>query len=136
MLKFPTQEWLEAYIKELNQSKEYEEAAKDWEGDFLFVIIPDGTGNLQEEVTLYMDLWHGKCREAYVLKPGETKETAFVFSGPYKNWQKVLRKELDPIQGLMQGKFKLKGDMAKVMRYVRAAQALVNAIMKVPTEFL
>ena len=42
---FGTQEWLDAYIENINGSKAYGEAAKDWEGDFVFVTIPDGTGD-------------------------------------------------------------------------------------------
>ena len=48
---------------------------------------------------------------------------------------KVLKKELDPIQGLMAGKFKLVGNMAKVMRATKAAQELVNSTTMVETEY-
>lgn len=61
------------------------------------------------------------------LKEGETPAAEFVFSGIYDNWVMVLKKELDPIQGLMAGKFKLVGNMAKVMRATKAAQELVNS---------
>ena len=62
-----------------------------------------------------------------LVKEGEKVGAEFVFSGPYDNWVKVLNKELDPIQGLMAGKFKLVGNMAKVMRATKAAQELVVA---------
>jgi putative sterol carrier protein len=84
----------------------------------------------------YMAIRHGKCYKHEVLPAGEEREVTFRFAGPYRHWIAVCKRELDPIQGLMQGKFRLKGDMAELMRYVRAAQALVNTIMKVPTEFL
>ena len=69
------------------------------------------------------------------LKEGEKVGAEFVFSGQYDNWVKVLKKELDPIQGLMAGKFKLVGNMAKVMRATKAAQELVNSTTKVETEY-
>ena len=47
---------------------------------------------------------------------------------------KLLQKKIDPIQGLMQGKFKLKGNMGKVMRAVKAAQELVNCVIATDTE--
>ncbi|MHA1340458.1 MAG: SCP2 sterol-binding domain-containing protein [Promethearchaeota archaeon] len=131
-LLFGTEEWLKVYVEKLNQNKKYEDAAKTWEGDFLFIIEP--AGNLDHEIRFYVDLYHGKARDAYVLKEGEEKETAFVFSGPYTNYVKLIEKKLDPIQGLMQGKFKLKGDMGKVMRAVKAAQELVNTILMIDTE--
>ncbi|MEJ2276658.1 MAG: SCP2 sterol-binding domain-containing protein [Candidatus Lokiarchaeota archaeon] len=82
-----------------------------------------------------MGLYHGDCTGAKILDEGEEKETEFTFSGPYDNWIKVLTKELDPIQGLMAGKFKLQGNMAKVMRATKAAQELVNSTTMIETEF-
>ena len=41
MIRFPSEEWIALFKEELNKNKAYEEAAKNWEGDFLFVITPD-----------------------------------------------------------------------------------------------
>jgi hypothetical protein len=42
MVPFPTPEWLEEYVKKLNESKELQEAGKGWgvgwNGDFIFQI--------------------------------------------------------------------------------------------------
>jgi putative sterol carrier protein len=131
-LKFATKEWLDEYRKELNQNKAYEDAAKTWEGDFVFIIEP--SGGLDHEIRFWIDLHHGKSPDGYMLKAGEVKEAAFTFSGKWVNFHKLIQKKLDPIQGLMQGKFALKGDMGKVMRAVRAAQELVNTILMIDTE--
>jgi putative sterol carrier protein len=134
MVKFPSDDWAKAYMKALNENKAYRDAATEWEGDFLFVLTP--SDNLKERTAIYIDLYHGKCRNAYALKPGEDKKTAFVMEAPYGVWIKVFKKELDPVQGLMTGKLKLKGDMAKVMKYTRAAQEMVNATALVKSEYL
>jgi putative sterol carrier protein len=133
LAKFPSEEWIKLYMEALNANKNYEEAAQTWEGDFLFVVTPDET--LKEQATLYMDLWHGKCRGVAFVKPGEDKKAAYTYSGPYSNWKKLINKQVDPIQGLLTGKFKLQGDMGKVLRAVRAAKELVETASKVPTEF-
>ena len=132
--KFPSEEWIKAFKEELNKNKAYEEAAKDWEGDFLFVITPDE--ELDREYVFYVDLYHGKCREACVLPNREARKAAFVFEGPYSNWKKLIRGEIDPIKGLLTRKFKLKGSMAKILRYTKAAAELVRTASKVPTEFI
>jgi putative sterol carrier protein len=134
LAKFPSDEWAKLFMEQVNANKNYEDAAKDWEGDFLFVVQADA--ELKEPGTVYMDLWHGKCRSAAMLKPGEEKKAAYVFSGPYGNWKKLITTKGDPIQGLLTGKFKLQGDMAKIMRAVRAAKELVQTTSKVPTEFV
>jgi putative sterol carrier protein len=133
LARFPSDEWAKLFMEQVNANKKYEDAAKTWEGDFLFVVNADV--ELKEPATIYMDLWHGKCRSAALLKPGEEKKAAYVYSGPYGNWKKLINKQIDPIQGLLTGKFKLQGDMGKVLRAVRAAKELVETAGTVPTEF-
>ncbi|MEM2987446.1 MAG: SCP2 sterol-binding domain-containing protein, partial [Candidatus Bathyarchaeia archaeon] len=66
----------------------------------------------------------------------EAKKAAFVYEGPYSNWKKLIMGQLDPIQSLLMRKFKLSGNMAKVMRYTKAASELVKTASKVPSEFI
>ena len=131
MVKFTSDEWIQIFKDELNRNVNYEKAAKDWEGDFLFVILPDS--EWKTEVKYYVDLWHGKCREAYRVEGH--KSTAFTFSGSYSNWKKVINNELDPVKGFIQGLFKINGDSTKILRYVKAAKELINTASKIPTEF-
>ncbi|WP_457590621.1 SCP2 sterol-binding domain-containing protein [Geoglobus sp.] len=127
-----SEEWVKEYIRLLNESKEYEEAAKDWEGDFLFVVEPDE--ELDRPLYAYIDLYHGKARDGYIVDDPSKVNAAFEFRGKYSNWKKLLAGEIDPIKGLVTGKFKLKGNMAKVMRYAKAAKVLVEVAQKVETE--
>jgi putative sterol carrier protein len=131
-LKFGTQAWVEAYMEKLNANAAYEDAAKTWEGDFVFIIEADG--NLDHDVRFYVDLWHGKARTGRELKPDETCDAIFEFAGKWSEYEKLIDGALDPIKGLMTRKFKLKGDMKKVMRAVKAANQLVETIKMVDTE--
>ncbi|TFF86366.1 MAG: sterol carrier protein [Promethearchaeota archaeon] len=132
MVIFGSDEWGKGFCKKLNESEAYKKAAETWEGDFVFIMHPDE--KFDEEMRLYVDLWHGDCRGTESCGPDQ--EAEFIMSGPYTNWVKVAKKELDPIQGLMTGKFKLEGDMAKIMRATKAAVELVNCVTKVEdTEF-
>jgi putative sterol carrier protein len=131
--KFPGDSWVKALMEDLNQSAAYAEAAKNWEGDFYFVVDPGGT--LEKTVVLYMDLWHGKCREAFEVADESAKTPVFRMTAPVATWKKVLTKQLDPIQGLVTGQLKLKGNMAMVMKSVKAAKELVEGCTRVDTEF-
>ena len=134
-LKFLTREWIEAYKDVLNNSPDYKEAAKEWEGDFLFVVEPDD--KLTEKIVYYLDLWHGDCRRVDFFKEGdELPETEYQYIGKYSNWLKVINGELDPIKGILTRQFKLVGNKAKVMRATKAAKELVNSAQKIDTEFL
>ena len=48
----------------------------------------------------------------------------------------MLRRELEPIKGMMQGKLRLKGDLPTMVRQVKAAQELVNSAGMVDSRFL
>ncbi len=142
-MKVFSQEWVEEYVNAINNNADYKASASWWEGDFVFVV--EKSGNLDHDIKLFLGLYKGDCTGGKILDEGEDYEilkpgsppkpladgppvaVEFVFSGPYVNWVKVLKKELDPIQGLMAGKFKLVGNMAKVMRATKAAQELVNS---------
>ena len=89
---------------------------------------------MKEPIRFYIDLWHGKCRSAKMAGPDDTAE--FTYSGPYKNWRALFDGKIDPIKGIMARKFKLDGDMGKVMRYTKAALELVATTRQVPTKFL
>lgn len=139
-MKFGTQEWAEAYKKAVNENENYRDAAgpegfppNGWEGDFVFIVEP--AGNLDHELRMFVGLYHGECTDARVLKEGEEVEAEYEWAGAYDAWLQVLKKELDPIRGLLAGKFRLKGDMAKILKATRAALELVNSTTTIDTEF-
>jgi putative sterol carrier protein len=130
-LLFLSQDWLNAYMEALNENTDYEEAAKTWEGSFIFQVDDDKT--LNEPIRAYMDLWHGKCREVRKAEPDETAE--YVVSSSIENWRKLLEGEFGPIKGLISRKLRLEGSMTKVMRYMKAAVQLVETTKQIPTKF-
>ncbi|MEM0158657.1 MAG: SCP2 sterol-binding domain-containing protein [Thermoplasmataceae archaeon] len=134
MPKFPSDDWVKEYSEKLNSNEDYADAGKSWEGDILFVIKPDEDHKTEEYV--YLDLYHGKCRSARYVHPGENVPNAqFKYIGTFGNWKRLINKEIDPIQGILTGKFKLEGSMMKIMRYTKAAKEMVNTASLVKTEF-
>ncbi len=132
-LAFATNAWIKQFHAEVNKSEAYRQAAKNWEGDFYFVIEPEGS--LTEPVYMYMDLWHGESREAFITDDPSVKDPEFVVSAPLSTWKDVVELRLDPLKGLMTKQLRLKGNMAKIMRAVKAANELVRCTTRVPTEF-
>ncbi|HFD40799.1 MAG TPA: hypothetical protein ENJ31_13230 [Anaerolineae bacterium] len=131
--RFPSDEWIKAMMEEVNKSEAYRKAAAKWEGDFYFIAEP-GPG-LPEPVALYIDLWHGEARSARQVDDMSEENPEFIIRAPVNTWRKVIEKKLDPIQGMITGRLKLKGTMSKIMRFPKAAAELVNCATKVPTEF-
>ena len=80
--KFPSKGWIESYRDSLKseKSKTWQKTAKTWEGDFLFVIEPDG--KLKKGHTFYIDLWHGECRKVDSSEDGKKLlESEFEYRG-------------------------------------------------------
>ena len=136
MAVFPSDEWLRIYRERIEDSPEYREAALSWEGDIAFVFEAEPNKGVPEDLWAWLDLWHGRCREARMVDPEEGVGAPYVIRAPYTRWKDVLRGDLDPVKGMMQGKLKLQGDLPTIIRYVRAANELVHLTMSVPTEFL
>jgi len=132
--------WAQEYCEALNNSQAYDEAAKGWgidfEGSMLFVM--EKSGEIEDNVSAFLDLKDGKCLSIKILKPDENppREPIMTLKGSFLLWKKLAFREIDPIQSLMSGKLKLEGDMSLAMRYSRAAMELANATKDTDTTFL
>lgn len=130
---FGTQEWADALRKAIENSQAYQEAAKKWEGD-LYIIVESDAAYKYKNIA-YLDLWHGECRAASVVKDESEKAPKYRISGPFTIMRQILDKKVDPVKAMMTGKVKVKGDMAQIMRMPRAAVELVNCMTMVETVF-
>lgn len=135
MLEFPTDAWFQALIGRINGSDDYREAASDWEGGISFLIEAEPDKGVPEDVWGYLDLWHGACRGGGVVDAEEGGSAPFVIRAPYSRWKEVLLGDLDPTRAMMQGKLRVRGDLPTILRYVRAANELVNLTGQVDTHF-
>ena len=94
--------------------------------DNFFASLVKPGAVLKEPFKMYLDLWHGKCRDAFVMTGAETKKPEFTISGTIETYRQIFNKKLDPIQALMTRKLELQGNMMKIMKSVKATLDLVN----------
>ena len=130
MPKFPSAEWAEVYRDRLNANPAYREAAKAWEGDILLLVAPDPEAPRGEGVLL--DLFHGACRSATFVPDATDARAEFTYRGTRENWGRMLRREIDPVRAILDGTFKLQGNLLKAMRFQRAAKEMVDTATQVP----
>lgn len=132
---FPSEEWLRGLEKQLNTDAHYHEIAKNWEGDLLFFIEPEG--NLKEQLTFYLDLWHGTCRKVeYKPAPESHPGPAFALTASYNNITAILLGKLNPMTAMMTSRLKVKGSMGYMMRNVPTVLDFVRVAREVTTEIL
>jgi putative sterol carrier protein len=135
MPMFASQGWFEAFRDQINASEDYRVSALDWEGDIAFRIVAEPDRNVPADMWGYLDLWHGACRDARVIDAGDADEAAYTLTAPYSRWKDVVHGDLDPIKAMMQGKLRVRGDLPKIVRYVKAANELVRLTGLVETAF-
>ena len=135
--RFPSEEYIKAVMYVLNHDEQYAQIARNWEGDILFVIEPDeGIENTDLPMTLYFDLWHGKCREVRIIDPEteDVPDAAFTLIAPQANYLRVLRGELDPMQAMITRRLKVEGSMAYMLRNVPTVLNFVRCCSSVEIE--
>jgi putative sterol carrier protein len=113
---FLSTEWLDNLNNKINRDARYAEIARNWEGDLCFVIEPGGP--LTEKLLFYLDLWHGKCRRAEIIKELPSTQPKFVLTATYENAYRIMNGELDPMQAMMTRKLQVHGSMTYMMRNV------------------
>jgi putative sterol carrier protein len=129
-MQFPSAEWAEAYRTALNANSAYKEAAQAWVGDILFRVQPADPA--QPSPGIHLALAHGECSAATYFPDARSVASEFVYEGTRENWDRLLRGDVDPVKAILDGTFRIKGNLAKAMRFTRAAKELVETAAHVP----
>ncbi len=136
MARFPSEEWVSAYKDAINSNSAYKAGGANWDKGVVALLCkakPDV--GIAEDVGIWLDLHKGECRGARIVTAAEALAAPFCITGDYARWKQVIRKELDPITGMMRGALRLKGDLPTIVRFVSASKALVQSAGMVVTEF-
>jgi putative sterol carrier protein len=133
---FPSEAWLNALCDTLNSDAQYAEIAKKWEGDILFIILPDKDAHEQKEYAYYLDLWHGACRKAVFVDPEaeDYKDASFIFEITNEQVVKILEGEMDPMQAMVTRKLKVKGNLGYMLRNVPVVLDFIRCCREVGIE--
>ena len=131
---FPSAEWMQLTKDKFNTDEKYAQIAKNWEGDLRVILEPDAS--LKETIWLYWDLWHGKCRDAYVEDQSSAKTPALIIMAPYSNFIKVLSGKVGVMQALMGRMVSVKGSMILIMRNVPTVIDFVRCCQEVTSTWI
>ncbi|HET9384026.1 MAG TPA: SCP2 sterol-binding domain-containing protein [Gemmatimonadales bacterium] len=134
---FPSLAWVAAYEQAINASAEYRAASTEWTHGSVALVMPaEPAIGMPEDVGIWLDLDRGACRAAKLVARTEAQQAPFVLTAEYRYWKQIIKKELGPIAGIMQRKVGLVGSLPIVVRFIKSAEALVDAATRVPTRFL
>jgi putative sterol carrier protein len=130
-----TQEFADRFKDEINKSQVYKQAGKGWKWTVGLVVEAEPDRNVPEERGLWLDLFEGEARDVRDVSGEEARKADFVISAPYTRWKQVMKKELDPTRGMLQGKLKLKGDLPTIVRYTKASQEMTECTTRIDVDF-
>jgi len=135
---YPSNEWCEEWKKAINNSPKCVEKGKVWGVDFngsmVFELLP--SGGLTQKTYVYLDIKGGEALESRIINDLSEVDAGFICPGQYEEYKKVAKGELDFIEGLLRGRFTLKGDMAKIMRNAQFIRGLADSISSFESEYL
>ena len=136
-IPFPSPEWVAAYKDAINANANYKAVSKDWtHGVVVMVVKADAALGIEEDLAMWLDVHQGDCRMTKLLPAKDAQDAPFVIEADYAKWKQVIRRELDPIKAMMQGKLKLtKGHLPTMLRFVESSRQLVFSAAKVDTQF-
>lgn len=135
MPEFPSDAWVQGFVDVINASEEYARFAHDWEGDVVIAVEAEPDKGVSRDVHILLDLWHGGCRDGGLVDAERADRAEFLVRAPYSRWKDVIEGDLEPVKGLMQGKLRVRGDLQKILRYVKATQELAQLTSEVDTTF-
>lgn len=133
---FPSSDWLDAYVELINTSSTFAEAAKTFEADLSYVFEADPDHGHHDDVWASAGVSGGVCRWwRYDVGPEAGSRAEFVLRAPYSLWKAVILGQVDPMEAMLDGDLAVTGHLPTLLRYVRAANELVNLAGSVSTNF-
>jgi len=91
---------------------------------------PDGSNRF-----VHYSFVDGKLETMAVGEGDEGPESDITITADYSVFVKIVRKELSGQMAMMTGKLKLKGNMAKVMKYAPLSQLISDIVATIPTDY-
>ncbi|RYG62444.1 Fis family transcriptional regulator, partial [bacterium] len=115
---FPSPEWASSYKDAINSNPAYKIAGKEWTHGVVAMVVKAAPDlGIPDDLGLWLDVHQGACRDARLVPAAEAEGAPFVIVADYAKWKQVIRREMDPIKAMMQGKLKLtKGHMPTIVK--------------------
>jgi putative sterol carrier protein len=124
-----TPEWASEFEKKIQADDRYKAAAKTWEGSVVLVFKAKPEEGIDDDVFVFMDLWHGECRSVKLVPNQIGRSGEYVLEAEYDRWKRILRKELNVVKEIATMKIKLVPfNFKKAAKLAAATQAAIRLV--------
>lgn len=130
-IQFASDEWMRAARNALSRSIGFRDAARNWRSELYWVV----TGG-PSPIYLFFDVRYGECVEAVRVTDPAQRAAEVTVEGPLAAWRRVVKKKLGLLQAITTKELTItSGPSVKIMGAHRAAQALVDVLATLDTEW-
>lgn len=134
---FPSERWLAAVLQAVNRHPDLPRALAGLGPDLAAVVEAEPPALLRS-----MAVWGrqagGRIAEWRVLEDEDEileLEPAYLLRAPYRLWKDLLRRSVDPLEAVLQGRLRVTGDLEALLRRAGYRYIVELALARVPTEF-
>lgn len=137
MLLFPSPQWVAAWAELANADQAFRSAGAGWDGAVGGVIEADTAAGVGESLYLRLTGKDG-CWHEHALAADDrlVADTVFTIRAPYKEWKSVVRQELHPVAGMVQGRLRLRGQLSAFLRWAHALVIMTRLAGRLDTTFV
>lgn len=135
MPQFPSEEWMDAFCREVVAQPGAADLARALDGAYRFVIEPSGP--LSETRAYDIEIrpeGDGGVRARRLETP--VAEPRLVLTATYDRWKQLVSGRLDIGMAVMLRRLKVSGDTSRVVREVGSTRPLVHALRQVDSVWL
>ena len=124
-----TPEWASEFENKIQGDDRYKAAARTWEESVVLVFKANPEAGFEDDVFIFMDLWHGECRSTRIVPPEVGRTGDYVLEAEYERWKKIMRKELNVAKEIATLKLKLVPfNVKKAAKLAAATQAAIRLV--------
>jgi putative sterol carrier protein len=136
MLVFPSPQWVAAWVELANADQAFRSAGAGWDGVVGGVIGADAAAGIGDDLYLRL-VGRDGCWYENALAADNRLAIGSVFTirAPYAEWKSVIRQELHPVTGIVQGRLRLHGQLSSFLRWTRALMIMTRLAGNMDTIF-
>ena len=120
--------WIADFKRQIDGSTDYRRTSNNWEWPVVLMQRADPKKGRPTPQYVYLDLWHGTCREARVGTALDVERVPLVIAADRGTWIDLLEGKIELLSAVMLRKISIdKGNAAQLIGSVAAIRALVKA---------
>jgi len=137
MLIFPSPEWVAAWVELANSDQAFRSAGVGWDGVVGGVVEADEAAGVSDDLYLRLVGRDGHWYESTLAADaGLVDDAVFTIRGPYSAWKSVIRQQLHPLRGIVQGRLRLRGQLSTFLRWSHATLIMTELAGRLDTVFV